>query len=1420
AAGQLAAFYRDLSDPDFETALAVIHQRYSTNTFPNWFLAQPFRLLAHNGEINTIEGNRNWMRAREADLRSKAWGRRVANLKPVIWNKGSDSAGLDDALELLSRSGRDVLHSMMMLIPEAHENSPHNNPAVRGFYDYAACLMEAWDGPASVAFSDGRIVGAALDRNGLRPARYAITSDGRFIMASEAGTVAIDPEMIIHKGRLGPGKMIAVDTELGLLLDDDRIKTERAANLPYAEWVRRSMIVCPTDPKKKAGERFGKDEGGRMKDEKRSYRGDSSFIPHPSSFQGPLAPESLTRRMKSFGYTLEDVKRIIEPMIAEAVVPVGSMGDDTPLAALSAKPRLLYCYFKQRFAQITNPAIDPIRERTVMSLETLLGARGSLLEETADHARLIKLHSPVLTDAQLKWLREIKDRRFRTATLAATFDPEQGERGLKLALEALCKQSVEAIERGCHVLILSDRPEEKPSLTVGLLNESLAPVPMLLAVGAVHHHLCREGKRMRVGLVAETGEAREDHHFACLIGYGANAVNPYLAFEVVADVARKRGEDTANAIRNYEKAIESGLLKIMAKMGIATIASYCGSQVFEAIGLDRALVEEYFTGTPSRLCGIGLREIAEDALRFRRAAFSSPTVREGFSFEDAGLEDAGFYRYRAGGEYHSFNPDIFRSLHKLARSGDRSEYDRYAEQIAARWPTTLRDLLDFRAGTPIGLDEVEPVENILSRMSTSGMSFGALSREAHETLAIAMNRMGAKSNSGEGGEDPARYHPRAQGKRKKEKGKSLLEMMNDERGTPVNHIIIHTSSFESRTLEEERRTTDNGQRTSSGDSANSRIKQVASARFGVTPEYLMSADEIEIKISQGSKPGEGGQLPGHKVSAEIAAVRHSVEGVALISPPPHHDIYSIEDLAQLIYDLKQINPRARVAVKLVSVAGVGTVAAGVAKAYADTIHISGHDGGTGASPLGSIKNAGTPWEIGLAETQQVLVMNDLRGRVRLRVDGGLKSGRDVVIAAMLGAEEFGFATSAIVALGCVMARQCHLNTCPVGIATQSPHLRQKFAGTPEMVISFFRSLAEDVRHILADLGFRSLEELCGRSDLLIERSGLQLPRGASLDLSPVLRSGVSGKDEGFGEKDEKEASSFHPSSFIPHPSNSPASLHPRFLRDASEAIANSKSVSLAYEINNTNRSVGARVAGEIARCYEDAGLPDATLDITFRGSAGQSFGAFNLPGMKLTLYGEANDYVGKGMAGGEIIIRPPDESGFDWSENVIMGNTVMYGATGGTLFAAGRAGERFCVRNSGGRAVVEGLGDHGCEYMTAGQVVVLGEVGRNFAAGMTGGVAFVLDSARTFEKNCNQELVTLEAVSSNTDVRILRSLILRHYELTGSPRAREVIWRWARYRSLFWKVVTQGARAALSQERSGQWPSVSDQWSVALSSRL
>ena len=1272
---QLGTFYPDLSEPDFEASLAVFHQRYSTNTFPNWSLAQPFRLLAHNGEINTISGNRSWMRARELANRKAQSSGDSFETSSAIRNKGSDSASLDDALELSVVSGREMVESMMMLIPEAYENSYQMSRDLRGFYDYAASLTEPWDGPAAVAFTDGRIVGAALDRNGLRPARYAVTTDGRVVVASEAGVIKLPNETIVQKGRLGPGQMIAVDTTLGSLLTNDELKRQVATRLPYGDWVRSSEIECPDS---KA------DHTGMIDDE-----------------------HVLISRMKGFGYTVEDVEKILGPMLEGGKEPVGSMGDDTPLTILSTKPRLLYSYFKQRFAQVTNPAIDPLRERQVMSLSTLLGSRGGIASEQPAASQLIKLSSPILSNSTAEWLRQRSGLRCRT--LPAVFDIADGGDGLKRSLAELCVRASEAVEAGCSIVIVDDLEAVEPE----------APMPMLLAVGALHNYLIRQGQRLRASLVVRTGEARDDHHIACLIGFGANAVNPSLAFDVIAHEGPRRGLTVCDALRNYRTALEDGLLKIMAKMGISTLAGYCGSQTFETVGLDKDLVEEYFTGARHRLSSLGLDALADDALRFHIAASAQ--------IEPA-LEDAGFFRYRYGGEYHTFNPAVFRALHRAAKGGNPDDYAKYAGEVLGRPPATLRDLIEFRPGTPIAAEEVEPAERLLARFCTSGMSLGALSKKAHETLAIAMNRLGGRSNSGEGGEDNRRF-----------------------------------------------------KRRPGGDLANSRIKQVASARFGVTPEYLVSADELEIKIAQGSKPGEGGQLPGHKVTGEIAAIRHSTPGVTLISPPPHHDIYSIEDLAQLIYDLNQVNPQARIAVKLVSEAGIGTIAAGVAKAGAGVIHISGHDGGTGASPLGSIKNAGTPWELGLAETQQALLMNGLRGRVRLRVDGGLKTGRDVIIAAMLGADEFGFATAAVVALGCVMARQCHLNTCPVGIATQDASLRRKFTGTPEMVVRFFREMAEDIRRLLAEIGFHSLDQIVGRSDLLVQKTGLKLPRGGNIDLGPVLR--------------RAEASALTASRSTDAPSqNSAGSLSNAIEEACSVAIRDGSRVDAAFEITNTDRAIGARIAGAIARRCGDAGLPDLTINLRFTGSAGQSFGAFNIAGLRLTLIGEANDYVAKGMSGGEIVIRPPDDCSFDWSQNVIIGNTVMYGATGGTLLASGRAGERFCVRNSGGVAVVEGLGDHGCEYMTAGVVVVLGEVGRNFAAGMTGGVAFVFDELGDFQTKCNRELVELVRVSES-ESNTLHSLVEKHYEMTSSPRAHQLLSNWETARNLFWQVITQAEAA-------------------------
>jgi glutamate synthase domain-containing protein 2/glutamate synthase domain-containing protein 1/glutamate synthase domain-containing protein 3 len=1285
-APQLTRFFPDLADPLFETALAVFHQRYSTNTFPTWFLAQPFRLLGHNGEINTVQGNENWTRAREPQLVSQVWGDRIGELVPIIQAGGSDSAKLDNVFELLVMSGRHPLHAMMMLVPEAYQQMPNMDPELGAFYEYHATLSEPWDGPAALAFSDGEVVAATLDRNGLRPARYVVTNDGLVILASEAGLVKLDPERIVEKGRLGPGMMIAVDTAEGRFLSNDEIKARFARRQPYKEWLA-DQLVRPHLLQLNAN--------GRT-------------VPEPV--------EEFSRQQKAFGYGTEDLDKVLLPMAVDGKEPVGSMGDDTPIAVLSEKPRLLYTYFKQRFAQVSNPPIDPLREKLVMSLNTAVGARGCVLEETRECARLIKFTSPILTRSEFEWLTSQEDPKFRSRKLPALFDVSEGPEGLEPALNRLCEEAALAAADGFSLLVVSDDG----------VGPSRAPIPMLLAVSAVHHHLIQVGRRMAVSLVVETGEAREDHHYACLIGYGASVIYPYLAYRSVAEMAESgKTEEPVSAktaMMTYKAAVENGLYKIMSKMGISTVSSYRGAQIFEALGLSADVIDRYFSGTDSRVGGVGLTEIATDVLRYHGEAYG----------EDARLHERGIYRFRKGGEYHAYNPTVFKALHDCVRSGDYDRaYKAYASLVNHRPPTALRDLMTFRPENPIPIEEVEPAEEIVRRFCTPGMSHGALSREAHEVLSVAMNRIGAKSNSGEGGEARERFYPYG-----------------------------------------------------NGDWGNSRIKQVASGRFGVTPEYLVSADELEIKMAQGSKPGEGGQIPGHKVSEEIATIRHSVPGVTLVSPPPHHDIYSIEDLAQLIYDLKRVNGRAKVAVKLVSESGVGTVAAGVAKGYADVIHISGHDGGTGASPLGSIKNAGIPWELGLAETQQVLVLNDLRSRVKVRSDGGMKTGRDVIIAAMLGAEEYAFGTAALVSAGCVMARQCHMNNCPVGVATQRPELRAKFPGTPEHVINFMLFVAQEVREFLAQLGFRRLDEIIGHTELLRPRTDISLPKTDAILLDLILAD-----PDPSGEKPRRSMQERNDRPDEP--------LDDEVCRAGLPAVESGTGERIVREwaIANTDRTVGARLSGQIARHFKSDGLREGAIQFTFYGSAGQSFGAFCNQGMMLILEGEAQDYVGKGMAGGEIVVRPPASGTFATHENAIMGNTVMYGATGGGLYAAGRAGERFCVRNSGGCAVVEGVGDHGCEYMTGGVVVVLGECGRNFAAGMSGGLAFVLDEKCDFEHRLNAQMVDFQPVHDALDAQLLRSMIERHVEYTGSRRAGEILERWEEFLPMFQKVVPHPSEA-------------------------
>ncbi len=1281
-APQLRAFYPDLDDPAFETALAVLHQRYSTNTFPNWELAQPFRTLGHNGEINTLQGNRNWMRAREPELRSWLWGDDAELLAPVLQEGVSDSASLDNALELLMLSGRDALHAMMMLVPEAWENMPRMEPSLRAFYEYHATLTEPWDGPAALAFTDGTIAAAVLDRNGLRPARYKVGDDNIFVMASEVGAVEMDDAHVVEKGRLGPGQMIAVDTASGTLLRNDEIKERAAAAQPYGDWLERRLYA------------LGEIETQR-----------------------PSVPDrdELARLQRSFAYTTEEAHLILRPLYAQAVEPVGSLGDDTPLSILAAKPRLLSSYFKQRFAQVTNPPIDPLREQLVMSLYTYLGPRGSLLEGTEEHAGLLRLDAPVLADAQLAAVRE-DVAGLGVTTLSALYGVASGGAGLESALTRLSAEAEAAVDDGAGVLIISDKGVDSAN----------AAIPMLLAVGAVHNHLIRARKRMRASIVAETGEARDPHQVALLIGYGASAVNPYLAFATVVDLIEV-GHDadipTVVALANYLRTINKQLLKIMSKMGISTVSAYHGAQIFEAIGLSGEVIERAFAGTPSPIGGIGFDEIAAAVQQLHTEAFAADQAN---GAKGDGLVDHGYYRYRRGGEPHGFSPGSVRVLHKaLEEEGTgQSGYDQYVEMMHNQAPISLRDLLRIKyEATPVPLDEVEPASSIVKRFNGGSMSFGALSIEAHQGIASAYNMMDSKSGSGEGGEDPRRFRELSGGVR-----------------------------------------------------TGSRMKQVASGRFGVTPEYLALADVLEIKMAQGSKPGEGGQLPGHKVTEIIATARRTQPGVPLISPPPHHDIYSIEDLAQLIYDLKAVNPRATVAVKLVAEAGVGTIAAGVAKGYADYVLISGGEGGTGASPWVSIKYAGSPWELGVVETQQVLVENDLRGRITLRTDGGLKTGEDIAIAAMLGAEEFGFGTAAMVAVGCQIARQCHLNTCPVGVATQDPELRAKYWGAPEMLVRYMFFIAEELRTVLASLGVRNLDDVVGRSDLLEQIPVEGAPNAHTIDLSRLL---APADPTGTRPVRRMQERNDRPEDNL---------LDDVLLPQVRPAIEGRQAVKIEREIRNVHRTVGARIAGEIAYIHGDSGLPEHSIDLRFRGSAGQSFGAFLLDGMHLTLEGEANDYVGKGMHGGELVLRPPDDATYHAHDNVIMGNTVLYGATGGRLFAAGRAGERFAVRNSGAWSVVEGVGDHACEYMTGGVVVVLGPVGRNVGAGMSGGAAFALDIDGSLDWKVNLEMVGIETVDDPEDVGLLHTLILRHHEMTRSARAEDILDNWSSYLPLFRKV--------------------------------
>ena len=1267
-ASQIEGMFPDLSDPDVESALALVHQRFSTNTFPSWPLAHPYRYVAHNGEINTLRGNINWMKAREGMLKSSVFGDDLQKVLPVIAPGGSDTATFDNVLEFLVMAGRSLPHAVLMMIPEPWSGNPAMDPAVRAFYEYHSSIMEPWDGPASISFTDGRLIGAVLDRNGLRPSRYCITTDDLVIMASEVGVLDIPADRVVVKDRLRPGKMLLIDTGEGRIISDAEIKQTLAAQHPYGDWLRQHLV-------------------------------DIENLPSASA-ERPDHPTVL-RRQQAFGYTQEDLRLLLTPMALNGEEPLGSMGTDTALAVLSDKPRLLYDYFKQLFAQVTNPPLDAIREELVTSMGVTIGAEDNLLEPSPEACRQIKVDFPVLHNDQVAKLRHLPTGSpFRSTTLPLLYNPDEDGPGLERAMEQLCRKASVAVEAGVGILILSDRG----------VDASHAPIPSLLAVAGVHHHLVREGTRHKCGLLIETGEAREVHHIALLLGYGAGSVNPYLAFESLDDLIRQGllPNITHNdAVKRYIKALNKGVLKVMSKMGISTLQSYCGAQIFEAIGLDRGFVEKYFTSTASKIGGVGVKQISEEVRQRHQRAYRANASLE--------LQSGGEYQWRRDGELHLFNPDTVFKLQHATRSGQYRVFKEYTglvnDQSKAR--ATLRGLFGLKAfGPPVPLDEVEPIESILPRFSTGAMSYGSISSEAHETLAIAMNRMGAKSNTGEGGEDSSRYRPDA-----------------------------------------------------NGDSRRSAIKQVASGRFGVTSEYLVNADDLQIKMAQGAKPGEGGQLPGHKVYPWIAKVRHSTPGVGLISPPPHHDIYSIEDLSQLIFDLKNANPKARVHVKLVAESGVGTIAAGVSKAHADVVLISGHDGGTGASPLTSLKHAGVPWELGLAETQQVLLMNKLRDRIVVQVDGQMKTGRDVVVAALLGAEEFGFATAPLVVIGCVMMRVCHLNTCPVGIATQDPELRKTFGGKPEFVQNFFRFIAEEVRELMASLGFRTLDQMVGRAECLDFEPATDHWKAQGLDLSPVLV--VPDPTDNVARRNtyKQDAGLAH---ILDH----------QLIEAALPSLDYRAPVEMSFAIRNTDRTAGTMLGYEVTRRFGGEGLPDGTIRVNFSGSAGQSFGAFVPRGITLTLTGEANDFVGKGLSGGHIIVRPPADATFAPEENVIIGNVALYGATSGEAFISGVAGERFAVRNSGAHSVVEGVGDHGCEYMTGGRVVVLGSTGRNFAAGMSGGIAYVLDPDGSFALNCNIDMVDLERLDQLDEIAIVRDLITRHSALTGSAIGRRVLDHW------------------------------------------
>jgi len=1311
---QLEHYFPDLSDLSLESALSLVHSRFSTNTFPTWERAHPYRYVAHNGEINTLRGNINWMHARQSLFASGLFGADLKKLLPVINEDGSDSAMFDNALEFLTLTGRPLPHVVMMMIPEPWENHESMSAEKRAFYEYHSCLQEPWDGPASIAFTDGVRIGAVLDRNGLRPSRYYVTKDDRVIMASEVGVLDVPPEMVAQKGRLQPGRMFLIDTELGRIVADEELKSKVATEHPYQVWLDQNHVLLEN-------------------------------LPEPPHVHEP-AHKTVLRRQQVFGYTFEDLRFIISPMANDGVQPIGSMGTDTPLAVLSDKPQLLYNYFKQLFAQVTNPPIDPIREENITSTETMVGSEGNLLKPTPESCRMIKLEHPILTNEELEKLRHVDRPAFKAVTLPIFFKAAGGAKELETALDMMFAATDKAIAEGSNIIILSDRG----------VDAEHAPIPALLAVAGLHHHLIRQGTRTRVGLVLESGEPREVHHFALLIGYGCSAINPYLAFESLDDMIRERlltGLDHKTAVKKYIKAAVKGVVKTMAKMGISTIQSYRGAQIFEAIGLNHDVIDKYFTWTVSRIEGVGLDVLTQETLARHRRAFPDRSVN------GETLDAGGQYQWRSDGEFHLFNPQTIHKLQLACRTNNYKVFNEYSELVnnQSRTLCTLRGLLDLRlarqpasteeaeggwlqgspsqrtAPRPVPLEEVEPVEAIVKRFKTGAMSYGSISQEAHEALAIAMNRLGGKSNTGEGGEDPERF------------------VWTNERG----------------------------------DSKDSAIKQVASGRFGVTSQYLVNARELQIKMAQGAKPGEGGELPGRKVYPWIAKTRHTTPGVGLISPPPHHDIYSIEDLAGLIHDLKNANRHARVSVKLVSEVGVGTVAAGVSKAHADVVLISGHDGGTGASPLSSIKHAGTPWELGLAETHQTLLLNNLRSRITVEADGQLKTGRDVVIAALLGAEEFGFATAPLVVLGCIMMRVCHLNTCPVGVATQDPALRKLFTGSPDHVVNFMRFIAQEVRELMAQLGFRTINEMVGRTDRLEPKKASEHWKANGLDFTNILHQPEVGPEVGrhcqIGQDHGIEKS-----------------LDVTRLLDICEpAIERSERVHTDLPIRNVNRVVGTIVGSEITKRHGPNGLPDDTIHLKFAGSAGQGFGAFIPRGMTLELEGDANDYFGKGLSGGRVIVYPPKGSTFVAEENIIIGNVALYGATSGEAFVRGMAGERFCVRNSGVNAVVEAVGDHGCEYMTGGRVVVLGKTGRNFAAGMSGGIAYVLDEAGDFATRCNPEMVSLQKLEDADEIEEVWKLIQRHQAYTKSERAARVLADWNRLVPAFVKVMPKDYQRVL-----------------------